>query len=244
MLPRSFTRWSRSGRYRAQMTGRKLFLDVGAHVGETLAVAQDPRWAFDRIFCFEPAPQCWQRLEDLADGRTQVLRFGLWTSRVNCDLHDPGLIGASIFESKSVSGLKSEVELWDAAEWFRTNVSWNDEVVMKVNCEGAECAVLDHLAESGELSKVDELVVHFDVRKVPELANREAATRVNLAKAGVPYHAAEEILFGRNITEKTRNWLDWYHSSTLRRKRHVILRRAEFGFRTTLYNYRSRYRSQ
>jgi len=33
----------------------RIFLDVGGHHGETLDVALDPRWGFDKIYCFEPA---------------------------------------------------------------------------------------------------------------------------------------------------------------------------------------------
>lgn len=222
------------------MPGRKLFLDIGAHIGETLTVAQDPRWAFDRIFCFEPAPQCWEHLESIADDRTEILRFGLWNADTCRTLHDPGLIGASIFANKADSSDTIDVELRDAAKWFHANISVDDEVVMKVNCEGAECDVLDHLLESGELAKVDELVVHFDVRKVPGLEERELLTRAGLAAQAVPYHAAEDVFFGRNVTEKTRNWLDWYHSSRLGRIRHTVGRRTEFALRTRLYNYRHR----
>jgi hypothetical protein len=41
----------------------KVFLDVGAHLGETLEAALDPRYAFDRIYCFEPAQTCRAQLE-------------------------------------------------------------------------------------------------------------------------------------------------------------------------------------
>ena len=218
----------------------KVLLDIGAHSGETLEVAMAPRWAFDRIHCIEPAPQCWARLEELADERVQIHRFGLWSSDATLELHDPGMVGASLFESKRRSGTSVEVELRDAADWFEQHVSGEDEVVVKLNCEGAECDILDRLLAAGELSKVDEMVVHFDVRKVPGQAHREAATRAALDAAEVPYRPAESIFFGRNVTEKTENWLAWYEASGVARWRHSVLRRAEFAARTRLYRVRHR----
>lgn len=215
-------------------------LDVGAHVGETLSVAMQPRWRFDRIYSFEPAPQCWPVLEDMADDRVDVLHFGLWNCDTTLVLHDPGMVGASLFESKRRSGTTAEVELKDAAVWFDENLDAADEVVMKVNCEGAECDLLDHLLESGQLSKVDELVVHFDVRKVPEQAYREVETRRGLDAAGIPYRPADDVFFGGNIYEQTANWLSWYHAEGLARYKYSHLRRVEFAVRAPLYRARMR----
>ena len=47
----------------------KVFLDVGAHLGETLEVVQDRRWGFERIVSFEPAPGCWPHVEAVAGER-------------------------------------------------------------------------------------------------------------------------------------------------------------------------------
>lgn len=213
-------------------------LDVGAHVGETLSVAMEPRWGFDRIYSFEPAPQCWPVLEEMADDRVEVLHFGLWNCDTTLVLHDPGMVGASLFESKRRSGTTADVELRDAAMWFRQHLTASDEVVMKINCEGAECDLLDHLLASGELSKADEVVVHFDVRKVPGQAHREIETRRRLDAAGIPYRDADDIFFGRNVQEKTRNWLNWYQAAGPRRLWYSRLKRAEFGLRRRLWTLR------
>jgi hypothetical protein len=157
-------------------------------------------------------------------------------------LHDPGTVGASLYEAKRLSTATAEVELREAGRWFFDNVSTDDEVVMKLNCEGAECELLDHLIASGELSKVDELLIHFDVRKVDGLQDREHTTRRALDATGVPYRAAESILFGRNISEKTSNWLHWYHAPSWQRPAYSILRRAEFAARIALYTARNRHR--
>ena len=221
----------------------KILLDIGAHLGETLEIARNRRWEFDTIWSFEPAPQCWPALDRLADDRTRVMRFGLWTENARLPLYDPGAIGASMFHGKGGASTSVDAEFRDAAAWFHEHVSASDEVLMKVNCEGAECDLLDHLLASGELTKVDELVVHFDVRKVPGQEHRERETRARLDAAGVPYRPAEAIFFGRNTQEKTANWLRWYHSSRLGRLRYSVLRRVEFAVRVPLWRLRQRRRA-
>jgi FkbM family methyltransferase len=222
----------------------KVFVDLGAHFGETLGVVMEDRWGFDRIYCFEPAPQCWPKLDALADERVSVFRYGLWSSNDHATLFDPGRIGASLFDQKSKEGTSVDVELRDAAEWFAEHLDASDEVVMKVNCEGAECEILNHLCASGELRKVDEMVVHFDVRKVPGQGHREAETKRLLDEAGVPYRTAESIFFGGNIPEKTTNWLSWYHARGVSRLRYSLVRRIEYVFRVPAYRLRERLRAR
>jgi hypothetical protein len=41
----------------------KVFLDVGAHEGSSLNVVRDPKYGFDRIYCFEHASACWPALD-------------------------------------------------------------------------------------------------------------------------------------------------------------------------------------
>ncbi len=218
----------------------KVFLDVGAHDGETLSVAMDRRWSFDRIVSFEPAPQCWPALDALADERVEICRFGLWVCDTTMALHDPGAIGASLFSAKSIGSESTVVDLRDAAVWFTENLSTTDEVVIKINCEGAECDLLMHLLAAGKLSQVREMVVHFDVRKVDGMAPKERPVREALDAARVPYRAAETILFGRNTPEKTLNWLTWLHAPRWKRPWYSVGRRIEFKARVFVYNRRHR----
>lgn len=216
----------------------KVLVDIGAHLGETLEVALDERWGFDRIFCFEPAPSCWSSLEALADDRVTINRFGLWKHDDSLLLYNPGEIGASIFASKDTPTHSVEVTLRDAASWFRENLTADDEIFVKVNCEGAECDILDELMDENELDKVDVMLVHFDVRKVPELTEREADTRRRLDLLGVAYRSADTIMFGRNTPEKTKNWLKWLHAPTWMKPYYSVGKRLEFYFRVKVYEWR------
>jgi len=213
----------------------KVFLDVGAHQGETLQVAQQPRWAFDRIVCFEPAPNCWAALDAVAQNRTEVFRFGLWSRTETLELHNPGDIGASVFEDKDPVTDVATCEFRDAAQWFSENLSADDEVFMKVNVEGAEAELITRLCDTGEISKVDHLMIHFDVRKVPSQRRQEAVTRALLESSGVEYFSAEDIQFGI-VGRGTANWLKWCHGHPVTRDlRYLTFARIWFAGRRILY---------
>ena len=222
----------------------KVLLDVGAHLGETLGVALDPRWGFDSIHCFEPAPECWPAIEALADERTTLHRVGLWSSTGTLTLHDPGDIGASLYESKARTRTSVDVSVVDAAEWFETNLGDDDEVLIKINCEGAELEILNRLLDARRLARVSAMVVHFDLRKVPELRQAEHALRRRLASEAVPVLGAEQILHGGNTAEKTRNWLRWYHSGRAAQIWYQHGMRLATAIRVALWRLREKYRNR
>jgi FkbM family methyltransferase len=213
----------------------KVFLDIGAHIGETLSVVRQPRWGFDRIVCFEPAPVCWPQIEALADERVELCRFGLWSEDKTITLHNPGYVGASIAADSSAVTDTMECEFRDAAAWFAQNLAEGDLVYAKINIEGAEADLIDRLFQSGELSKIDHLLVHFDVRKAPSLAHREPGIHAALLASGVDFQPAEKIQFG-GVIRGTRNWLRWVEGNPWTRDlRFKVLRRCGHAVRRRLY---------
>jgi FkbM family methyltransferase len=189
----------------------KVFLDVGAHVGETLRAVLDPRYRFDHIVCFEPASACHGALARFKDSRITLCRFGLWKETSRLPIFDPGGVGASIFQEKTSLVDRNRFELASfvrASEWFRENVRPEDDVFMKMNCEGAECDILDDLMDSGEIAKVQSLLVAFDVRKVPSQQGRELEIWNRLRNLdGFRVMSMDEFR-GRPPVRKTHDWLD------------------------------------
>ena len=218
----------------------KIFLDIGGHLGETLKVVQDPRWSFDRIVSFEPAPVCWPEIEALAGPRTELCRFGLWSENTTMALHNPGHIGASIAPDSHTVTETVDCDFRDAAIWFAENLSVDDVVYAKINVEGAEAGLIDRLFQTGELSKIDHLLVHFDVRKAPSLAHREPEVRRQLEVSGVEFQPAEVIQFG-GVYRGTKNWLQWVEGNRITRDlRFKVLRRCGHVARRSLYPLKKR----
>jgi FkbM family methyltransferase len=187
----------------------KVFLDVGAHEGSTLQAVRDPKYAFDRIYCFEPARSCWMALEAVRDPRVTVCRFGLWDRTCEHALYDGGSRGASMFEDKFRAPPTEEVASFVCAtDWFREHVGEGDETYLKLNCEGAECDIVEDLLESGELRRVRSVMIDPDVRKIPSLAHRERELCQQLEASGLTnYFLEQQVMVGATHRERIQNWL-------------------------------------
>jgi FkbM family methyltransferase len=185
----------------------KLFLDVGAHLGQTLRAVVSPLFGFDNIVAFEPAAQCWPSLRKFRDPRITVLPLGLSNSTGERLLFDPGSIGASIFSERSRTARSQMARFVRASDWFRENVGVNDEVFMKLNCEGSECDILEDLLGSGEIWRIRSILVSFDIRKFPSERHREAELRAKLKRAGITTLVDARELSGPTRMRLIQRWL-------------------------------------
>lgn len=188
---------------------RRIFLDVGANSGQTVAALFD--WDFDQIYCFEPSSVCWRRLKHYArlDDRVRVKRYGLWKETCERTVYGPDTKGGSLWRKDNCTSNEIEsCQFRRASDWFRQHLKAGDIVFLKMNCEGAECDILDDLLDSGEFSKVSFAMIDFDVHKIASQKHREAPTRQRLAPFGFPRVAfAEQVMIGPTHQVKIANWL-------------------------------------
>jgi FkbM family methyltransferase len=188
----------------------RLFLDVGAHTGQTVDAVRDPVFAFDRIVCFEPARRSQEVLARIADGRIQVEPFGLWKETCEREIFEPGRKGASIFSDKNrIDAAAKEVcRLVRASDWFRENVREGDAVFLKLNCEGCECDVVEDLLDSGEFRKVASALIFLDVEKIPSQAHRAAELRERLRQEGSHRGRFASEFSGASHRRRIHAWLE------------------------------------
>lgn len=177
-----------------------IFLDVGAHTGETLDVVLHPRLAIDRVYAFEPATVCQKILRGYRDPRLTVLEYGLSNETRTASLHGGGLLGASVYADKHQHGDATSVEsiqLQRASDWLRDHTNSDDRILLKLNCEGSECDVLEDLLTAPDLlPRLQSIYVDFDVRKIPSQASREDGVRRALTAAGVPFLTPDDTEIG------------------------------------------------
>lgn len=187
----------------------KVFLDVGAHTGESLRAVLDPALGFDRIVCFEPASACWPSLKALGDARVRIEPIGLWNRNGMQPLFQPGTMGAGLWRKDGgKTDQTSECRFVRASDWFSRHLRAQDEVFVKLNCEGAECDILDDLLDSGEFEKIAFLMVDFDVRKIASQRHRQAEVEARLARYGFPRVATtKQVMKGETHQDRIRHWL-------------------------------------
>lgn len=185
----------------------RIFVDVGAHYGETLDVALDPRWGFDRIYSLEPAMDCQRLLSRFRDSRLILDGRGLSNRDGTADLYGAGLLGGSVYADKPQGdgGGIETITLVRASSWMRDRTSPGDEVFLKLNCEGSEVDVLEELLSSDALDVVRSIYVDFDVRKIPSQAHRQATIEAALKSAGIAYFVPGDL--GSAGNPAVRAWL-------------------------------------
>lgn len=213
----------------------RVFVDVGAHYGETLDVALDPRWAFDRVFSLEPSLNCQRLLKSFRDERIVLNDLGLSNVTRTTELYGAGLIGGSIYPDKPQGNevAPETISLVRASEWLKENTSADDTVFLKLNCEGSEVDILDDLLDSDALGRLRSVYVDFDVRKIPSQAHRQQGVEARLRAAGVSYVTPDATAtagnpavaiwlertsetFPASLGAKARHMLRWYLPPYLR----------------------------
>lgn len=176
----------------------RVFVDIGAHYGETLQVALNPKWGFDRIHALEPSSACCSLLRQFRDKRLNVEATALGSSNSTAPLYGAGLLGASLIRSKKQKAapddLKSEkVRVRRARDWYRSTIPEGAEVFVKFNCEGSECDIIDDWLEAGLGPRLTSLYIDFDIRKVPGQSHRQTGTEEALRREQVRYQTSESL---------------------------------------------------
>ncbi len=230
------------------MTPTSVFLDIGAHTGETLAVARRDRWAFEQVHCFEPAAACGAMLTAAADGdpRVTIHQVALWNEAGSMTLHGAGAVGASLFDGKPVAGVPSSaraetIPTVDTAAHLDQVLPTTAELTVKINVEGAELEILDGLRSLLEASperRIRALLVHVDADKIPGHEDRAARVRGLLHELG-GQTVEQACFFGPSVDAKTTRWLRSIEAGVLERGWISVVERAVFSLRLALWERRS-----
>ena len=189
----------------------QIFLDVGGYFGDSVHAALHPIFGFDRVYSFEPVAGLAQNLKNIRDKRLTVIQAGLFEATAKRTIYHAGTLAGSIYpDSPSYleEGSEQVCEFIEASQFFRDNILDQDVVYMKLNCEGAECAILENLIASGEVKKLTEALVDFDALKIPSQANRVDMLVHKMVSGNVPHHTPEQVQYGMiNNYGGIRNWL-------------------------------------
>lgn len=196
----------------------KIFMDVGAHHGETALVAIESQFSFDRICCFEPSKQCQDLLKRISkiDPRIEINEFGLGAENGHRWLFDSGELGATLstYRPRGTNEYIERVEIRDIADWLEHNLSPNDFVVMKLNCEGSEVEILERLLEKDKLSFFYTIVISWDIRDHDDLkpnARRELALRRKIRERNITNCcSSDDVLIGETHADRIRHWLQLF----------------------------------
>ncbi len=147
-----------------------VFLDVGAYMGETLSEVLKRHYAFQTVYAFEPMPTKVNELfVNYADPRLHIFNYGLGdhTGPVKMYGHADG--GTSIYPEKDDvdKTIVTDVIMVEASHFFRNHIDASDTNILKLNVEGSEIPILNNLIDTGEIWKLANVMIDFDIMKVP-----------------------------------------------------------------------------
>ena len=170
-----------------------------------------PIWSFDTVYCFEPQKSLAEKLlEEFGDRPDIVIVAAALSDRTERTILYGQGGGATIFaEKREVDADETQdIETISAARFFSQNITADDCVVVKLNCEGAEGGILRDLAANGQLNKVANVMIDFDLRKVHGSRREPRRILRVLAASGFDrYLLAEDVMVGETHAHRIRNWL-------------------------------------
>jgi len=200
----------------------KIFIDIGSHIGETLLEVTKEKYSFDKIVCFEPSSFCIDDLKKFADqdDRISICEFGLSKGNQDAELFQPGSLGGTIVKGETHDLGKEhdrtfkedrkveKIKLRDANEWFENNVSADDYIVVKTNCEGSEVDIVDSLIDGDFMKNIYSFLITFDIREHKKSQHREIEIRKRLKKEKLRnFCFSDDVMIGLSHEERIENWL-------------------------------------
>ena len=166
---------------------RKIFIDCGSHDGCSVRKFMDLYDKDDEFeyFCFEINKllesyysDILDRIDlqfkavDVSDGQKPMYRMGLTGGSTINKIKAEGLLEKQygrkecmLFDfhqvHKNAELRTQEVESIDLSKWIKTNFSETDYIVLKMDIEGAEYDLINHMCEDNCFSYINEFMLEF-----------------------------------------------------------------------------------
>jgi len=149
---------------------RNVFIDCGANGGDTLdAFKRSADYAPDTLlYAIEPDPRLVTRL--LLRGDCTVIGKAAWTYDGTVDMYfdlRPSGLRTTQFPTGStrLSKMPTPVECMNFGAWLVATFELTDHVIVKMDIQGAEYAILEQMLADGSIGYVDKLYLELLHRK-------------------------------------------------------------------------------
>lgn len=166
----------------------KVFIDAGSFDGRTTRLFRKKYGQEWIVHCFEPDP----RIVNEEPGII-LHREAVWTSDGEMDLHLGKPESSSLFAEKTTGEVgkhgSAKVRCVDFSRWLSETVGPQDEVIVKLNIEGAEYSVLRRMVEHGTVSLISKLFVEWHYKKILMQEREHHGIIALLTCAGVELHS-------------------------------------------------------
>lgn len=178
---------------------RHIFIDLGAYNGDTIEMfckgemipLEVPITEY-AIYAFEPNPVIFHTLK--WEGKAMSCVFdnkAAWTENGTIEFtidNASSPLGSTLMKSKKIWGKGTiiEVESFDFSEWIKQFK--DDDVIVKMDIEGAEFPILEKMIADGTLSIIKKLFVEMHPNKVTDYTTTDKNELVEKIKQYTEYH--------------------------------------------------------
>jgi FkbM family methyltransferase len=141
------------------------FIDCGAFDGCSISQARK-LWKDCTIYSFEPLPE---NIEKIKYCGVNLIKKAVWIEDGTADFHIGLPQSGTLIKGKTTGKLNDciEVETINFSKWLKDNVNKDDYNIVKMNIEGAEYEVINHLYKNNMLSWISKWFVQWHVGKIP-----------------------------------------------------------------------------
>jgi FkbM family methyltransferase len=180
------------------MSNRKVFLDCGGHKGVAVKRFKETKYWKEEgfeIISFEAIPKLAKKYQKEGVDRETYFNKAVWIEDGTIDFFaDPQQLGqgGSVHKHKTTGNLDKEnpltVETMDFSQWILDNFDKNDQIIVKMDIEGAEYEVLNKMIEDGSINYINLMFVEWHQKKINYPIEKHKALRdavkskVNLVK--------------------------------------------------------------
>jgi len=198
---------------------RKIFLDIGSHLGESVRrfYRQRPDADEFEIYSFEPDPEIFGKMFNNIGAIPNVtcINAALGSVQGKRKMHKGRANdgeGSTLFDGKLTGGLQGQIDIraMDIKRFFESLADF-DYCIVKMNIEGGEYELLPYLVGSGLMGSIDELYVQMHSLKF-DLTHRIEMDKVEL-------QWLEDMLnFSTKVYSTTKGMADFGNTSIGKRK--------------------------
>lgn len=168
----------------------KIFIDLGAFDGDTIAQAMRVARA-DKYFGFEPYILSFNEAKKRFKDHTNVKLFQAAAATVDGQaffyIHKKDMYeGNSMFKNKPNVNPSApiRVETIDIAKFISSNCFKDDEITLKVDVEGKEYDIFEHLIATGVIQYISKIYCEWHYKKVGISEERHNAVLTQLQGLG------------------------------------------------------------
>ena len=170
---------------------RYILVDGGAHLGETIAYFEKSKIYSNHpweMFSFEANPNLIDRIPQKPN--LTIINKAIWINDDGVDFYiGIDTSSSSIMKHKNtgdISKVPTKVESVDFGQWLKRNFKRQDFILVKLDIEGAEYAVLEKMLGDGTIKYVDVLFAEFHNVDVGVPIERDMVILKAIDELGIP----------------------------------------------------------